>query len=316
LKKRDVLHSLIFLGIFAVLYSCLSIHYYTLTSKERFYRQKLFSDFNRSNPSILILGDSHAQNAIDTQTIGSEYFSLAQSGDNIRQMLLKLDYAVRKKPRIHYILIPTDYHTFSRHRYGNMNFDKPQDHSYDIRLTANLYDASMAGVFVKNLIQYLPLTSADDWEKYFFILTTPKQTEMISEVNYDDLSQSEKDASSEQRVKGHLGTRIVHDELVEVLDRLIDFCRNHNLKIIGVSYPLSKEYIQAARKYDIGKVEKIIQTRCANFLIVLDYTKVFSDEPEYFINEDHLNSKGANAFTEIFKHDVECAILQANRERP
>jgi hypothetical protein len=316
LKRRDIYCSLAFLGILTVLYSCLSIHYYILTNKERFYRQEFFTSFDRSNPSILILGDSHAQNAIAANTLGPEYFSLAQGGDNIRQIFLKLDYAIRQKPGIRYLLIPLDYHTFSWHRYKNMNFDQDLDYTRNIRLIADLYDVAVASVFVRSLIHLLPLASADNWEKYFYLLTRANPNELISERNYDESTPFEKEVSARRRVKGHLGKQIVYDELVGVMDRLIAFCGSHNLKIIGIRYPLSAEYARYASHFDIGRIERIFQARRDHFFMILNYVDIFNGYPCYFLNADHLNPQGALIFTRILARDMEYALLHATRRWP
>lgn len=316
MKKNDIFQVLVFLGILAVLYACLSIHYHTLIGKERLAQQEFFDNFARSNPSILILGDSHAQCAIAAHTLGTEYVSLAQGSDNIRQMFLKLDYAVRKKPGIRYLLIPLDYHTFSWHRYKNMSFNRDLYYTHNIRLIVDLYDITTAGVFVRSLIHSLPLASADDWEKYFYLLTNAKQNALIIDRDYADLTQFEKDASSEWRVKGHLDTKIVQDELVEVLDRLIAFCSSHNLKIIGIRYPLSAEYLRNARHFDIGRVDSIFLTRWDHFFAIFNYADILTGHPSYFLNEDHLNPQGAHIFTQILKRDIERAIGHANGRLP
>jgi hypothetical protein len=130
------------------------------------------------------------------------------------------------------------------------------------------------------------------------------------------MTQFEKNKLAIGRVKSHLGKQIVCNELVQVLDKLISFCENNNIKIVCVRYPLSREYVHYAMNFDIDSVEKIFQARSGHFSAILNYKDLFSDKPQYFSDVDHLNLEGAIIFTKILKHDMEYGISQANGKRP
>ena len=316
MTKRDCFHAVLFLSLLLCIYLFFAYHFLSLTKKDRLAHQRLFHEFRQSTPDVLILGDSHVQTAIDPSLLGSKYFSFAQGGDNIRQMLLKLDYAIREKKTIRYVVIPGDYHIFSWYRNMNRNYSRELAYITNHVLIANLYNVNRTAVILRMLLHGAPLSTADDWEKYFYILTNHRQVAAPTNTNYDRLSQSEKKSLSMKRVRSQLGKKIVEPELVAVLDRLIDFCKDNELKIILVRYPFSKEYSYYAKKYPLDEVEAVFRNRAAHFLTLLNYKNIFFEKPHLFFDEDHLNDEGANVFTRIIKADIENSIFQGANIKP
>ena len=316
MTKRDGFQVVLFLSLLLCIYLFFAYHFLSLTKKDRLAHLRPFHEFRQSAPDILILGDSHVQNAIDPSLLGSKYFSFAQGGDNIRQMLLKLDYAIREKKTIRYVVIPGDYHTFSRHRNKNRNYSRYLAYTTNYRLISNLYNANWPAVILRILLHGTPLSTADDWEKYFYILTNKRQAAAPTNANYDRLSQNEKESSSIKRVRAHLGHKIVEPELVAVLDRFIDFCEENKLKIIVIRYPFSKEYGYYAKEYPLNEVEALFRSREAHFSTLLNYENIFFEKPNLFFNEDHLNDEGAKIFTRLIKADIENFISQGANSKP
>jgi len=161
MTKRDGFQVVLFLSLLLCIYLFFAYHFLSLTKKDRLAHLRPFHEFRQSAPDILILGDSHVQNAIDPSLLGSKYFSFAQGGDNIRQMLLKLDYAIREKKTIRYVVIPGDYHTFSRHRNKNRNYSRYLAYTTNYRLISNLYNANWPAVILRILLHGTPLSTAD-----------------------------------------------------------------------------------------------------------------------------------------------------------
>jgi len=310
MTKRDIFQTVLFLSILLCLYFCFSFHFLSLTKKDRNSKMQPYNEFLKSDPNILILGDSHAYNAIIMPILGPKYFSFAQGGDNIRQMFLKLDFAIKEKKRIQFVVIPGDYHTFSTHRYKNNDFTRDLLYINNYSLISDLYNANRFSVFLRWFFNYIPLSKGDDWEKYFFILTNSQKSGGSTGKTYVHLSQKEKESSSMKRVIAHLGKKIVNPKLVAILDQFIAFCKENHVKIIVIRYPFSKEYGYYAKKYPLNEVNAVFASKKSHFLAVLNYEDIFFEEPQYFFNDDHLNEKGAKIFTVILKADIEHAISQ------
>jgi len=316
MKKSDIFQTILFISILLFLYSCFSFHFLSLTKKDRLSKMQTVNELHKSDPNILILGDLHAYNAIIMPILGPKYFSFAQGGDNIRQMFLKLDFAIRENKKIRYVVIPGDYHVFSWYRNIDKNYSRELLYTTNHVLISNLYKVNQVSVLLRIFFRYAPLSTADDWEKYFFILTKRMKSEESTQTSYDQLSQREKESSSMKRVRSQLGNKIIHSELVAAFDQFIDFCEKKNVKIIVVRYPFSKEYGYYAKKYPLDEVNEAFQKRTCHFLTILNYENIFFEKPQYFFNEDHLNGEGAKLFTGMLKDDIENAISQNSNLRP
>jgi lysophospholipase L1-like esterase len=82
------------------------------------------------------------------------------------------------------------------------------------------------------------------------------------------------------------------------------------MDIIFVRYPVSEEY------YELATTEYVDEEKFYHFLFtninntigsdytVLDYHDIFWEHPEYFSNADHLNNKGAVAFSIIIEKNL------------
>lgn len=66
------------------------------------------------------------------------------------------------------------------------------------------------------------------------------------------------------------------------------------MELIGLKFPLSKEYISAIENLTYGAEEVFKKYR----LPIFDYEKIFIEEPEYFENQDHLNELGGSELVE------------------
>lgn len=135
-------------------------------------------------------------------------------------------------------------------------------------------------------------------------------------INYpQNLSLKERQREAVYTKKLHLG--LIHKEEVfendfgmNQLKEILKFCENNNFNPILVSTPQTYLYNE-----EIG--EKNYQERIYNNILevekqlgkkylYLDYShdKKFENNLEYFFDDDHLNEKGAEYFTEILLNDI------------
>ena len=303
----------IFVIIFAAIFCVLSFNYARLVQNENARYNRIIEQFERSYPRVLFLGDSHSFNAIDLNELGDEYASLAYSGDNLREMFLKLDYAIWKKPKIHCVVIPLDYHLLAHYRDRNRDFSRDLRYSENIHLIAELFGTSRADVLFQNLCVRLPLMKAGNWEKYFLILTEKLERLIVPSApelqgKWQLLDQGKRRAAAMSRIKEQLAPPVVVEDMANILDDFILFCENNKIDLIGVRYPLSMEYLELSKTFGVEKVERIYRAKANGFTAVLDYRYIFSDSPMYFFNTDHLSPQGAKAFSTILKKDIEALV--------
>lgn len=101
---------------------------------------------------------------------------------------------------------------------------------------------------------------------------------------------------------------------LEITKKLLKKLKNKRIKVVIIIVPLTKEYNQAMlesrdkifQKAIYENIEKI-KHFTSDDLIFLDYShdKRFENNKEYFMDDDHLNEKGAEYFTKILLKDME-----------
>jgi hypothetical protein len=93
---------------------------------------------------------------------------------------------------------------------------------------------------------------------------------------------------------------------IACLNRIIDLCREHHLKVVIISFPVTPEYLRHQNRV---KYTKIFDTcsAIANRYSFVDYYN-YSEDPrmkrEDFYDSDHLIDMGAMKFSAILKKEV------------
>lgn len=261
-----------------------------------------FEELEHRNPKILFVGDSHPGNAVSLAELDSNYAVLSQGSDTIRHMLLKLDYAIKKKPTIQCVVVPLEWHTLSQYRYVNKSFSRDLFYTDNTHLVRELFDTSLLGYYKEWIGRWVPLILGKSWEKYFLILLGRRDQ---FDIRWEAIETKGRVNRASARLREQLSGQIVREEMVDLLDRFISFCSAKKIKIVGIIYPLSVEYIQLSHEYDIAKLESTYRERNSDFLFVLDYRDLFVGDNEYFTNADHLSASGSKVFTRTLRKDIE-----------
>ena len=95
-------------------------------------------------------------------------------------------------------------------------------------------------------------------------------------------------------------------------------------KVVFIIVPLVRDYMEEMEKTENKIFEKAvykniekINKELSKKVLFLDYSKDkrFIDNLEYFMDDDHLNEKGAKYFTEILLNDIEKRLKDKDNER-
>lgn len=99
------------------------------------------------------------------------------------------------------------------------------------------------------------------------------------------------------------------ENMVMYFNRIMDLCREYNIKVIFLKMPVTEEYYLASFEVaDINRLNKDLKGLTSEYndmAIVLDYESVFFDNPDFFYNPDHLNPEGADSVSRLIKTDLE-----------
>ena len=109
------------------------------------------------------------------------------------------------------------------------------------------------------------------------------------------LPENEKQKRAEERLSGQFPSKIKSENLENTLLEIINLCKENNIELIGVKFPLANSYLKMSDKNDYCADQLFI----LNGLKVLDYRSIFVDKQENFSDQDHLNSVGGEEFVNI-----------------
>ena len=84
------------------------------------------------------------------------------------------------------------------------------------------------------------------------------------------------------------------------LQDIIVLCDKNNIELIGIKYPLSNEYLSAMnnKSFYADKLFKL------NNLRVIDLKNIFSNNDNYFYDQDHLNERGSKEFMKVLSKEL------------
>jgi len=242
----------------------------------------------------IILSDSHGANLNDDLLFENNILNLSFPSDSYIDMLNKLKFVLKKiTPQV--VAVTVDRHTLSLYRDGLNNND----------LSSYLNDI---GTFKGNLIEVFPIFRARNQSvirEYFikiigsiFIYNKEKKSS-YQPLSWED--QTMKERIAVERVKVQFPQSSYSDSLKVSLLEIIKICAINNIKLIGLRYPLTAEYIKAVGELDSGalKIFKDLE------LSILDYESLFITQANLFQNEDHLNYDGGIVLSNIIIKDID-----------
>lgn len=264
---------------------------------------------------ILIVGDSHPMSAVDTRQMQGA-FNLTSPGENIIQTYYRLRYYLEVEPLdVKLVVLPLDLHSFSSFRisrFESMNFWSKYINCVELakisdslgsymrrHATGNLTYAGGVSDTVKLLQVRAGLVEGED---PLFMGFRVKSARFVDEGN--------KKNNARIIVGKHLmGYEPLHPEAEAYFLRILDLLAAHDVKVVLVEYPVSREYYQSAGvAMDIPEFYRslgdLLKKRSQEPPI-LDYHDLFWNDQINFSDPDHLNEAGASEFTRILEQDLE-----------
>lgn len=151
--------------------------------------------------------------------------------------------------------------------------------------------------------------------KYTFTSLKNRNFEKKYIVYGKDFSFEEKKKAAVDTVSKHLGvedTRYRYDKKIGIkqLKEILEFCEEKGFRPVLISTPQTYLYNEqiGEKNYEERIYDNIkeIENKMNKKYLYLDYShdKRFENNLEYFFDDDHLNEKGAEYFTEILLNDI------------
>lgn len=252
---------------------------------------KGYNEFPGKEYKSFLMADSHGL-SIEKSPEKYGVYNFSDNSDSYFDIKRKISYLIDNHYTIDKIYITVDNYSLSPYRDGHNNMDRSI--IYESKKDFNYYNEK----YVK---YYFPIFQSkvntifrnyleDKLTQIFF-----PESKASSKVIWNQLSEGERVKRAEERVSGQFPSKHKSQNLEKALKEIIDVCQSHHIELIGVKFPLSKQYLEALGQKNYGADQIMI----SKGLRVLDYKSVFIDHTDYFRDQDHLNSKGGEEFAKI-----------------
>jgi hypothetical protein len=263
---------------------------------------------------ILVFGSSHAFDDIDPEWFSYCGFNFANSSQSLfHDSQLCLKYCDRM-PRLKTVVFTISYFSlwfemqdlpeswrdyFYLHYWGIRH---PSLNPMDIKYWS--YAALYTRPFLKDMI----FNAINKEEEFGYV--RPNGWKKVENTND---SNEISDKSGEERVKFH--NSIIHGEHLSentrYLEQVLEKLNTHNIQVVFVIPPVFKSYSKFADPTIMAENRRIISGLCKKYNArFFDY---FSDPrflKEDFMNNDHLNWKGAKKFSLILDSDFVAKVCR------
>ncbi len=271
-----------------------------------FHYYKNYDKKPSKNFRSFIMSDSHGL-PIGKFSEKFNVYNFSAGSDSYFDIERKIKYLIEYDFKIETIYITVDDHSLSPYREHANNLDRSVIFSSE-----DEYDSSFSYFREKYLKYYLVIfqprirTLLKQYLKENFKHINFKKNDNIeNEIPWFKLSESERIKRVEIRKQSQFESKFKSKKLEEKLLEIIDLCRNNNIELIGVKFPLPNTYVKILGDKNFG-ADKIL---LSNGIKVFDNKLIFIDHNEYFKNTDHMNSLGGKIFTKIL---LEKPVVQLN----
>jgi hypothetical protein len=270
--------------------------------KEHEYQQVVQGIARHPDVKIIFSGDSHfavpLNDYLDDNPAAPGY-SIAAGGDSLREAFAKVRHVLATTKGIDTLILTADPHMFGKGRLESSN-----------RSFADIYfiDAWDRSGLQKNmwsaLLQQVPLFN-EDYLQYFRkdLGTVLAHTKTKARGAGDPLAWSR--LTDEQRLRNAVETgKGDHEGVGESqvpfgwYQRILDVAREHNVKVIGVRFPVNPGYSAQISPAKVRELDAWLTSHGVTQII--DLRDALTD-PRDFEDEDHLNETGAAQAVKILE---------------
>jgi hypothetical protein len=146
-------------------------------------------------------------------------------------------------------------------------------------------------------------------EKYSLVIRNFIEQELLDYTKWgggkkypwEGLSKEARDKRSLARVNDFFPHPQKSTSLTETLSNIIDLCRQNNIDLIGVRFPLTDSFhrVLGTKSYHADSLFY------SNGLKVLDYDSLFLGQDTLFRDQDHLDLEGGDKFVDILFEGAE-----------
>ncbi|GAA4470154.1 hypothetical protein GCM10023093_30830 [Nemorincola caseinilytica] len=256
---------------------------------------------------ILILGDSHAQDAIDPAALGNPAATLALGGQPLHVDQLLLLRVIGKLPRLrtvvievsphrfYYDLQPDSWNTNMYHALYGIDYMSPgaalAHHSLvaaDTRQCLMLFFHSFAGHGLPASISRLGFMWVDTGTRFSHLHYDTARIDTSFHMKHT-FRAADGPAINLQRLQG-----------------IIELCQGRGVNIVLVCAPVYRTYLRQLPPSARARVSRALSDMAAKYhLRYIDHLTDTTYAVHHFRDDDHLNATGAARFTAMLREEME-----------
>lgn len=317
--KRFVKKLVVFLSGALILFGGLNVYYHLRVRKyDNFNRQIKMFRRDKIQPNVLFLGDSHARASIKNEFTPDGFYNIASGDDKIQDFLAKLIWSDRIKKDIKLVVLPWGFHTFNSR--GTPRIDRAVYFLSRHRIK-NIYRVSDWDYYSELANHYIPLL--EGWTRFNFLRIIlndiraifPSNTNQMylkinkhGDINYTnqkrwgELSKKKRRTMAKQKLV-QISSDPIDSRNKAIFERILSYCRENDIKVVLVRYPLAKNYLDLIS----DRVKMGVDNFVSNYTVEakFDYVDLYTAQPDLFQNQNHLNRRGARKFSNMIVSKLE-----------
>ncbi len=274
---------------------------------------------------VLVAGDSHPNNAFTAGALPDSVANIAVGSDGLRDVELKLRALLARGVVPTCFLLEADDHVAAIAREA-VNNESLVVLGVDAADYNRVYDRAISRLKHWTL-RHAPLTDVRNRNVLFLALSEQLQQSLGTlhppmlrpgaGQTWTGLPAADRARIVDNRRATMLGATYALSPLLRASwIRILALCRSRGIRVVGVRYPLTPEYLAAqAYYYDLRPMRALLLAHPPDTL--LDYTHAFVRRPDYFEDADHLSPRGGAAFTPRLLTDLRGVLTKRPvRARP
>ncbi|WP_200975068.1 hypothetical protein [Echinicola sp. 20G] len=275
---------------------------------------------NKNQIEAIILGPSYEWRAIDPTSLDIPTASLAHEATAINANIELFEKYAPVLPRLKYVFFD-----LSLGYMENENPDKWEgSHLFNIYYDIKSKRPELKDNFLltANFRFYFTLfcshlSNSNNKEKFNeggFIYKPAEFNDLFAQYDYN-INELEKSGELYKRImyQNTINDK-VYDKNELLLKNLIDYCKNRNIQMIFISPPKFHLNNKAASQEIIERRDQFLSKfKNDPNVIFWNYENFMENDPKFFLDDTHLNPKGAEIFTATLNRKISGYMLKRNR---
>ena len=248
------------------------------------------------NYKTYLMSDSHGL-ALGDLTEDFDVYNFSEGSESYFDMCRKLKFLIRYS-KIDKLLITVDDHTLSSYRESMNNIDRSAFfYEWSLKDSFNTSINSLLDKYLNRNFMLSNVKARDVIKSYFNSKLTNKY-QAKKEWRFLTLNKQKENSLTRFNFQfKYEKSKLLNSSLQDI----INLCRTNNIELIGVKFPLTKEYILTLENNNFG-ADKLFKSRNIK---IFNFKNLYKNNDDYFLDQDHLNAKGSNEFVKVFSNKLQ-----------